>query len=147
MLLTFFIIVTRWSPSTSSFYALSGRNFTGEFMWKIYTASGNFFTDSWSWQSFVLSCDVFNCLFLLDVQNELRLLSRVFFYSCLVWLLRFWLRNAPLIKVIGNPISHGIVFKNELQFPTCPCSRRKRVAKSQAMLASLGGPQEQHLDL
>ena len=26
----------------------------------------------------------------------------------------FWLRNAPLVKVIGNPISDGIVFKNEL---------------------------------
>ena len=35
--------------------------------------------DSWSWQSFVSTCDVFNCLFLLDVQNEIRLLSRVFF--------------------------------------------------------------------
>ena len=40
-------------------------------------------------------------------------------YSCyekqlLVCLVRFWLRNAPLVKVIGNPISDGIVFKNEL---------------------------------
>ena len=34
--------------------------------------------------------------------------------SWLVCLLRFWLRNAPLVKVIGNPISDGIVFKNEL---------------------------------
>ena len=32
--------------------------------------------DSWSWQSFVSTCDVFNCLFLLDVQNEIHLLSR-----------------------------------------------------------------------
>ena len=32
----------------------------------------------------------------------------------LVCLLCFWLRNAPLVKVIGNPISDGIVFKNEL---------------------------------
>ena len=31
-----------------------------------------------------------------------------------VCLLRFWLRNAPLVKVIGHPISDGIVFKNEL---------------------------------
>ena len=30
--------------------------------------------DSWSWQSFVSTCDVFNCLFLLDVQNEIQLL-------------------------------------------------------------------------
>ena len=31
--------------------------------------------NSWSWQSFVPTCDVFNCLFLLDVQNEIQLLS------------------------------------------------------------------------
>ena len=68
-------------------------------MRKIYAASGNLFTDSWSWQSFESSCDVLNCLFLLCV---------------LVCLLRFLLTKAPLVKVIGNPISDGIVFKNEL---------------------------------
>ena len=55
------------------------------------------------------TCDVFNCLFPLDVQNEIQLLSRVFSYSWLVCLLGFWLRNASLVKV-GNPISAGIVF-------------------------------------
>ena len=69
MLLTFLTIVTRWSRSTSNFYALIGQNLTGEFMRKIYAASGNLFTDSWSWQSFMSSCDVFNCLFVLDVHN------------------------------------------------------------------------------
>ena len=39
--------------------------------------------DSWSWQSFVSTCDVFNCLFPLDVQNEIQLLSRFF---CNSWL-------------------------------------------------------------
>ena len=34
--------------------------------------------ESWSWQSFVSACDVFNCLFPLDVQNEILLLSRSF---------------------------------------------------------------------
>ena len=58
----------------------------------------------------MLTRDVFNCLFSLDVQNEIQLLSRVFCYSrLLVCLLNFWLRNAPLVKV-GNPISDGIVF-------------------------------------
>ena len=66
--------------------------------------------DSWSWQSFVSTCDVFNCLFPPDVQNEIQLPSRFFSYSWLVCLLGFWLRNAPLVKVIGNPISDGIVF-------------------------------------
>ena len=74
--------------------------------------------DSWSWQSFVSTCDVFNCLFPLDVQ--IHLTKRTFCYSWLVCLLGFWLRNASLIKV-GNPISDGIVFL------FLPCSKRKRV--------------------
>ena len=65
--------------------------------------------DSWSWQDFVSTCDVFNCLFPLDAQNEIQLLSGVFCYSLLVCLLGFWLRNTSLVKV-GNPISDGIVF-------------------------------------
>ena len=65
--------------------------------------------DSWSWQSFVSTCDVFNCLFPLNVQSEIQLLSRVFCYSWLVCLLGFWLRNTSLVKV-RNPISDGIVF-------------------------------------
>ena len=65
--------------------------------------------DSWSWQSFVSTCDIFNCLFSLNVQNEIQLLSRVFCYSWLVCLLGFWLRNTSLVKV-RNPISDGIVF-------------------------------------
>ena len=65
--------------------------------------------DSWSWQSFVSTCDVFNCLFPLDVQNEIQLLSRVFCYSWLVCLLVFWLRDVSLVKV-GNLISDGIIF-------------------------------------
>ena len=52
--------------------------------------------DSWSWQSLESTCDVFNCLFPLDLQNEVQLLSRVFSYSWLVCLLGFWLRNASL---------------------------------------------------
>ena len=59
--------------------------------------------------SFVSTCDVFNCFFPLDVQNELQLLSRVLCYSCLVCFLGFWLRNASLVKV-GKPILGGIVF-------------------------------------
>ena len=82
------------------------------------------------------SCDVLNCLFLLSVQNEIQLLSRLFCNSWLVLrdsLLRFLLTNAPLVKVIGNPISDGIVFKNELTH----LRRIKRVEKSQAILEHL----------
>ena len=113
-------------------------------MRKIFAASGNLFTDSCSSQSFVSSWDVFNCLVLLDVQNEIQLLSRFFCNSWLVCLLRFWLRYASLVKFIGNPISDGIVFKMSLL--TCPCVRRKKVEKYQAILSSLDGPQEQYLD-
>ena len=56
--------------------------------------------DSWSRQSFVSTCDVFNCLFPLDVQNEIQLLSRVFCYPWLVCLLGFWLRNASLVVFV-----------------------------------------------
>ena len=109
-----FLTVTRWSRSTSNFYVLISQNLKIEFTREIYAASGNLLTDSWSCQSFVSSCDVLNCLFLLDVQNEIQLLSRLFFNSWLVCLLRFFLTNVPLVKVIGNPISDGIVLKNEL---------------------------------
>ena len=45
--------------------------------------------DSWGWQSFVSTWDAFNCLFPLDVQNEIQELSRVFCYSWPVCLLFF----------------------------------------------------------
>ena len=44
LLLTFLTMVTRWSRSTSNFYALIGQNLTGEFMRKIYAASWKLFT-------------------------------------------------------------------------------------------------------
>ena len=37
-------MVTRWSRSTSNFYALIGQNLTGEFMRKIYATSWNLLT-------------------------------------------------------------------------------------------------------
>ena len=95
----FLTMVTRWSRSTS--------NLTGEIIWKIYAASAKL-------TRFCVILWWFNCLFLLDVKKELQLLSRFFCYSWLVCLLGFWLRNAPLVKVIGNPFSECSVFKNEL---------------------------------
>ena len=65
--------------------------------------------DSWSWQSFVSTCDVFNCLFPLNVQSEIQLLSRVFCYSWLVSLLGFWLRNTWLWQSRKSNFD-GIVF-------------------------------------
>ena len=43
-LLTVLTKFTRWSRSTSNFYALIGQNLTGEFMQKIYAAYWNLFT-------------------------------------------------------------------------------------------------------
>ena len=91
--------------------------------------------DSWSWQSFVSSCDVFNCLFPLDVQNEIQLLSGVVCYS---WLVGFWLRITSLVKV-GNPISDGILFLFHL-------ASYVRVKKSEAILALLDTFQGLHLE-
>ena len=54
-----------------------------------------------------LTCDVFNCLFPLDVQNEISCYQVC--YSWLVCSLVFWLRDKSLVKV-RNPISDGIVF-------------------------------------
>ena len=65
--------------------------------------------DSWSWQSFVSTWDVFNCLFPLEVKNEIQLLSRVFCYSWLVCLPGFGWEMRRLSK-FGNSISDGIVF-------------------------------------
>ena len=62
----------------------------------------------------------------------------------MVCLLRFWLRNAPPVKVIENPISDGVIFKNELTHLSL--FEVKRVDESQAIAASLNGLQEQHLD-
>ena len=72
------------------------------------------------YKRFVSSCNAFNCLFPLDVQNEIPRLSRFF---CYLW---------PPVKVIGNTISDGIVF-------VAPCLMRKRFEKSQAILALLDG--------
>ena len=80
LILTFLTMVTRWSRSTSNFYALIGQNSTGEFMRKIYAASWNCLLDTWSWQSFVSTCDVFNCLFLLDIQNEIQLIKSLLLF-------------------------------------------------------------------
>ena len=44
LLLTLLTMVTRWSRSTSNFYALIGQNLTGELMRKIYAASWILFT-------------------------------------------------------------------------------------------------------
>ena len=89
--------------------------------------------ESWSWQSFVSACDVFNCLFPLDVQNEILLLSRSF-KSLLLF-------TASLF--IGVLVEKYIACQSQKsdfgwhRFRFSPCLMRKRVEKSEAVLALL----------
>ena len=117
-----FLTVTRWSRSTSNSYVLIGQNLTGEFMQKIYAASGNLLTDSWSWQGFVSSCDVFNCLFLLDVPNETELLTRLFcvihgwfVYCAFGWEMHRLLKSLKIRFLMAS--------FSKMSLLTCPCSR------------------------
>ena len=88
-----------------------GQNLTGELMRKIYAASWNLFTSTAEADTVLCQSVMFLTVFLhfMNVQNEMQLLSRVFFYSWLVCLLGFWLRNTSLVKV-GIPVLDGIVF-------------------------------------
>ena len=95
--------------------------------------------DSWSWQSFVSTCDVFNCLFPLDVQNEIQLLSGVLCYSWLVCLLGFWLRNTSSLVKVGNPISDGIVFVFHLAWCVRGLQKLKRFWPWEARSCVLNG--------
>ena len=108
-------VVTRWSLSTSNFYALIGQNLTGEFTRKIYAASWILFTLTAEADRVLCQLVMFLTVFFhwMHKMKFMQLLSRLFCNSWLVCLLRFLLTNAPLVKVIGNPISDGIVFKTE----------------------------------
>ena len=104
-------MVTRWSRSTSNFYALICQNLTGEFMRKTYAAPGNLFTDSWSWQNLSSIAG----LFIGFLVEKCVACHRKSYFWC-----------------------HRFRFS--------PCLIRKRVEKSQAILALLDGFQEPHLD-
>ena len=74
------------------------------------------------------TCDVFNCLFPLDVQNEIQLL---FMASLFIGFL--------------------VESKSEIRFRTAsfsfsPCLMRKRISKSEAILALLDTFEELHLE-
>ena len=136
LLFTLLTMITLWSRSSSNFYAVIGQNLTVEFMRKMFAASWILFTLKTEavWVLCQLDCDVFNCLFPLDVQNEIQLLSGVFCYSWLVCLLGFWLRNTSLVKVGWH------------RFRVSPFLMRKRVEKYEAILALPDSFQELHLE-
>ena len=95
----FLSMVTHWSLSTSSFYALIGQNLTGEFMRKIYAASWILFTLTAEADRVLCQLVMFLTVFFHWMYKMKQLLSRVFCYSWLVCLLGFWLRNASLVKI------------------------------------------------
>ena len=132
MLFTFLTIVTRWSRSlfTSNFYAVIGQNLTGEFMRKIYAASWNLFT---------LTAEA-NRVF-----RQLVMYLTVFSTWCKKW-------NAAAIKslllfiaglFIGFLVEKYVSCQSRKsdfgwqRFRFSPCLMRKRVEKSEAILALL----------
>ena len=139
LLLTFLTMVTRWSRSTSNFYALIGQNLTGEFMRKIYAAS-------WNLSSLTAEADRVLC--------QLVMFLTVFFTGCtklntaaIKSLLLFMavLFIAVLVEKCVACQSRKSDFGWH-RFRFSPCLMRKRVEKSQAILALLDGFQELHLD-
>ena len=105
-----FTMVTRWSRSTSNFYALIGQNLTGEFMWKIHAASWKLFTLTAEANRVLYQLVMFLTVFFLWMYKmKYSCYQESSVYSWLVCLLGFWLRNASLDK-FGNSISDGIVF-------------------------------------
>ena len=102
LLLTLLTMVTRWSRSTSNFYALIGQNLTDELMRKIYAPSWNLFT-------LTAEADRVLCPLVLFLTVFFHWVYKMKF-SCyqessvimLVCSLGFWLSNTSLV---GNPIS------------------------------------------
>ena len=105
MPLTFLTLVTRWSRSTSNFYALIGQNLAGEFIWKIYAASWNLFTLTAEDDRVLCQLVMFYTVFSAGSASAIKSLC----YLWLVCLLGFWLGNMSLVKV-RNPISDGVIF-------------------------------------
>ena len=110
LLLTFLAKVTRWSRSTSNFYALIGQHLTGEFMRKIYAASWNLFTltaeaDRILCQLVMFLTAFFDWMYKMKYSyyQESSIIHGWFVYSVFGWEMR-------RLSKFGNPISDGIVF-------------------------------------
>ena len=94
--------------------------------------------DSWSWQSFMSTlCNVFNCLFPLDVQNAAVRSLLLFMASLFIGF---------LVEKYFTCQSRKSDFGWHC-FRFWPCLMRKRVEKSAAILALLDTFQELHLKM
>ena len=140
VLLTFLTMVTRWSRSTTNFYALIGQNLTVELMQKIYAASWNLF--SVTFEAGRVLCQLVTFL-------------TAFFY----WMYKKWNSAASksVLLFVGSLFNGFLVEKyvacqnqkSDLgwhRFRFSPCLIRKGVEKSEAILALLDSFQELHFE-
>ena len=124
----FLTMVTPWSRSTSNFYAPIGQNLTGEFMRKIYAASWNLFT-------LTAIADRVLC--------QLVMFLSVFFH---------WMYKMKYSCYQESLVERCVVCQSRKsdfgwhRFCFSPCLMRKRVQKSQVILALLDSFQELHLN-
>ena len=133
LLLTFLAMFTRWSSSMCNLYALIGQNLTGKFMRKIYAAS---------WILFNLTAEADRVLCQL-------VMFLTFSTGCTKW------NSAAIRSLLLFMASLFIGFlvesKSEIRFQIASfsfssCLMRKRVAKSEAILALCDTFQELHLE-
>ena len=111
-----FLTVTRWSRSTSNFYALIGQNLTGEFMQKIYGASGNVFPDD------RVLCHVVMYKMNYSFYQDSSVIHGWFVHCSFGW--EDW-RLSKSLEIRSRMSSFS-----KMSLLTCPCSRRKKVEKS-----------------
>ena len=134
LLLTFLAMFTRWSRSTSNFYALIGQNLTGEFMRKIYAAS---------WILFTLTAEADRVLY------QLVMFLTFFFHR--MYKMKFSCYRSLMLFIASLFIGFLVESKSEIRFRMASfsfssCLMRKTVAKSEAILALLDTFQELHLE-
>ena len=141
----YFLTVTRWSRSTSNFYVLIGQNLTGEFMRKIYAASGNLFTltaeaDRVLCQLVMFLPVFFHLLYKMKYScyQDCSVIHGWFVYCAFCWQMH---RLSKSLEIRFRMASFS-----KMSLLTCPCLRRKRVEKSQAIPGTLDDLQKQHLD-
>ena len=106
----FLTMVTRWSRSTSNFYALIGQNLTGELMRKIYAAPWILFT--WTAEADRVLCQL--VIFLTVFFHWMYKMKYTCYQESSVnhgWFV-YWVFGweMPRLSKFGNPIADGMVF-------------------------------------
>ena len=142
-----FLTGTRWSRSTSKFYVLIGQNLTvsscGKFVQRLQRLEtcllvaeadrvlchfGMFLTVFFYWiYKMKYSC-----------YQDSSVIYGWFVYCAFSWEMHRLSKSLEIRFRVASFSKRSLL--------TCPCSRRKRVEKYQAILASFDVPQEQHLD-